>query len=319
MDVNEVLFSFLGIEWTWASIGTALIAAIPAFAALYKIWDRWVTRERRRLDMLHEYLDKEEKDITGKRRTILSGIQSAINSYLPEKKFDVGAELDQAIELLDSGLIDRARGRLSELDKKLNANASILERRASDLRKHRSSVQIFLASIAEGDSDPNIGLNHIANALTHNHRDQDALKLEGLLLLKKGDLDQAEASFDKLRRCSNGDENAAYRADAHLGLANVSIARGVAHYGSAVNSLRTALDNIGDVPPSARDPISEAYIFQQLGIAHNNPAFADFDQSAALGYFRDAQRILGEIPKRRGLARERYHEVYKAIMDLDLH
>ena len=103
MDGQHVLFEFMWVKWTIPLIATAIAGTIGAIATLYKLIERWLTREQRRLDMLHTYIDKEEKNITGKRPQVFVGIQQAQHSLLAEKNFDVGAEIDEAITLLDAG------------------------------------------------------------------------------------------------------------------------------------------------------------------------------------------------------------------------
>ena len=315
MDGQKVLFEFFWVKWTIPLIAAAIAGTIGAIATLYKIYERWSTREQRRLDMLHEYLDKEERNITAKRTEVFTGIQQAHSSILAGKRFDVGAEIDEAIRLLDNGKPHRAAGRLAELEKKLELNASILERRAEDLRRHKASVQIFQAALAEQDAKPDVGLDHIARALQSNARDLDALKYQGVLYLSQGELENAERAFDRLRQFSVGDDNLGPRADAHLGLASVHIARGVSSYGDAFQSLTTALNNLMRLPPSAQDRLTKAYIHQQFGLVLNS----DWDGADAEGareHLQRAREVLSEIPHRRGLARQRYDEVSSAIASL---
>ena len=314
MDGQHVLFEFMWVKWTIPMISTAIVGAIGAGFTLYKLHERWTTREERRLQILHTYIDKEERNITGKRPDVLSGIQEASNTSLIEKNFDVGAEIDEAIALLDAGKGHRAAGRLMELDRKLEANAAILERRAADLRKHKASVQVFLAALADADNNPTLGLNHIKNALQNDIRDLDALKYQGLLQLRIGELDLAHQSFDRLRVYNDG--SAAYRADAHLGLASVCICRGAAHYDEAIRRLNTALANIHGLPPSAQDPITRSYIYQQLGFVHNDKAWTGSDSALALQHYSQALAILNTLPRRRGVAATRHQDVERAVLAL---
>jgi tetratricopeptide (TPR) repeat protein len=150
----------------------------------------------------------------------------------------------------------------------------------------------------------------------HNDDDLDALKCQGSLYLRRGDLDSAANSFERLKRCSNGDDNAGYRAEAHLGLASVCISRGVTEYQNAIQSLTTALRNYSNLPPHRQDVITGACIQQQFGNIYGNASFTDRDPEKALQYFRESQRLLSAIPKRRGLARQRYHEVTAEIIRL---
>jgi tetratricopeptide (TPR) repeat protein len=304
MDGQIVLFEFIWVKWTIPMIATAIGGTIGAVWTLYRLYDRWSTREQRRLEMLHHYIDKEEKDITGKRPELLVGIQQATNLSLMEKNFDVGIELDEAIALLDAGKPYRAVGRLTELDRKLDVNANILERRATDLRKHRASVQVFLAALADADGNADLGLGHIKNALANDSYDPDALKYQGLLLLTKGELGQAWQSFDKLRLNSNG--SAAYRAEAHLGLGSVCIRKGITEYEEAVQRLTTALNNINSLPPSVQDPLTRSYIHQQLGFVYNDKAWSGADSALALQHYHQALVILDVLPSRRGLAVKRH-------------
>ncbi|HEY7548305.1 MAG TPA: hypothetical protein VH913_02175 [Hyphomicrobiaceae bacterium] len=92
----------------------------------------------------------------------------------------------------------------------------------------------------------------------------DALKYKALLLLNRGELDNAERAFDRLRQRANGQENACYRADAYLGLATVKSKRGAENYAGALQSLATALSNINMVPSAEqhRCTFSEIYSLQ---------------------------------------------------------
>ena len=95
MDAQDVLFELLGFKITVALAFTIVGGIFTVTLAAYKLIERWRTRKQRRLDMLREYLDREEKDITGRRPKVLSGIRLSEHAYLSEKKLDVGAEIDQ--------------------------------------------------------------------------------------------------------------------------------------------------------------------------------------------------------------------------------
>lgn len=326
MEGQTVLFEWMWVKWTIPLIATAIAGTITAIATLYKLHERWATREQRRLDMLHEYVDKEEKNITEKRKAVLAGIQAVQACYLEEKKFDVGAEIDEAIKLLDKGRPDRAVGRLAELSKKLDANAAILERRASDLRKHMASVQIFMAALADADGDPAKGLGYVTQAIQNDAYDADALKYQGLLYLNKAapansgepwhqlDLDAAERSFDRLRQYSNG--SAAYRADAYLGLGSVALQRGAEAYDEAERRLNNALQNLNSLPPAEQDQLTRAHVHQQLGTLFRKTDWGKANIATATDHFEKALAALNKIQKRRGIAAKRHRDVTQALHEL---
>src|SRR5215813_7348706 len=114
MDPHEVLFTLLGFKVTLPLIFAIVSGVFGVGLALYNLIERWRTREQRRLDMLREYLAKEEKDITARRQAVLQGIRLSEHAYLSEKNLDVGAEIDQAIDLLDRGYPEAATGKLAE-------------------------------------------------------------------------------------------------------------------------------------------------------------------------------------------------------------
>jgi tetratricopeptide (TPR) repeat protein len=297
MDPHEVLFVILGFKITLTLLFTIVAGAFGVGLALYKLIERWLTRNSRRLDMLREYLDKEEKDITGRRPTVLNGIRLSEHAYLAEKKLDVGVEIDRAIDLLDRGYPEAAAGKLSELEKRLLTDEPMLRRRADDLRKHTASVRIFLGAISERVGKTDLGLDYIDKALEHDQSDLDAQKYKALLQLSKGELDNADRSFDRLRQKATG--NAKYRADAHLGLGTVKFKRGPDFYGEALQSLATALNNISQVPTAEQDQYTFSQIYTLQCDIHRSTDWPGTDKATALDCYRKAKDALGLIPKRR--------------------
>jgi hypothetical protein len=97
MDGHDVIIVIFGIKWTLPLIITATVSTLGGLLTLYKLVERWQTRNARRLDMLREYLDKEEKDISSRRKNVLDNIRMSEHSFLSDKKFDVGAEIDRAL------------------------------------------------------------------------------------------------------------------------------------------------------------------------------------------------------------------------------
>jgi hypothetical protein len=89
MDPAEVLFVLFGIKITLALMFTIVAGALGVAGALYKLIERWLTREARRLDMLRQYLDKEEKDITGRRPGVLDGIRMWTRSLMLVQRLTV--------------------------------------------------------------------------------------------------------------------------------------------------------------------------------------------------------------------------------------
>jgi hypothetical protein len=129
MDAQDVLFVLFGFQITIASIFTAAGGLLTVGLGAYKLVDYLRTRERRRLDMLREYLDREEKNITGRRSDVLSSIRLSEHAYLSEKKLDVGAEIDRAVDLLDRGYPQAAAAKLDELEKRLLVDERMLRKR----------------------------------------------------------------------------------------------------------------------------------------------------------------------------------------------
>src|SRR6185503_9864334 len=107
----------------------------------------------------------------------------------------------------------------------------MLRKRADDLRRHTASVRIFLAALADREGKTGLGLDYIDKALEYDQADLDAMKYKALLQLSKGEHDNAERSFDRLRQKATG--NAKYRADAYLGIATVKFKRGPDYFGEA--------------------------------------------------------------------------------------
>jgi hypothetical protein len=233
MGEQDVLVVLFGFKVTLTSVITAVGGFLTVSLGAYKLFDYWRTRERRRLDMLREYLDREEKNITGRRSAVLNSIRLSEHAYLAEKKLDVGVEIDRAIDLLDRGYPQTATAKLQELEQRLLKDEDMLRRRADDLRRHTRSVRIFLGALAGREHDPEGGLDYIDKVLRDDASDLDALKYKALLLLNKDELDNAERAFERLRMRANGQDKASYRADAHLGVAKVKFARGPENFNVA--------------------------------------------------------------------------------------
>ena len=122
MNLSRVLFEFLGIQWTWLTIIALVAGGVPVVLGIQKLHFRWTTRKERRHNLLHEYLDEEEKDVSAKRRSVLDSIRKTQHSYLEPREFDVGREIDLAIVLLNSGHPEQASAKLAELEKRLETN-----------------------------------------------------------------------------------------------------------------------------------------------------------------------------------------------------
>jgi tetratricopeptide (TPR) repeat protein len=316
MGEQAVLFVLFGFAITLPLAFTLIGGTFGVILAVYKLIERWVTRKTRRLDMLRRYLDQEEKDITGRRSVVLNGIRLSEHAYLAEKKLDVGAEIDRAIDLLDRGYPQAAAGKLAELEKRLVTDEPLLRRRADDLKKHTASVRVFLAALADRDNQPDLGLRYIDKSLEQDQSDPDALKYKGLLLLNRGELDNAEKAYDKLRLRSNGRDNACYRADAHLGFGMVKFKRGAAHYDAALQSLGTALTNINLVPSAEQDhyTFSEVYILQ--GDIYAATDWLGTDKPRALESYRKAKDALNLIPSKRRSLESKIRDVQNRIDQL---
>jgi hypothetical protein len=309
MDAQDVLLVLFGLKINVALAFTIVGGAFTVSLAAYKLIERWRTRKQRRLDMLREYLDREEKDITGRRPAILNGIRMSEHAYLSEKKLDVGAEIDRAIDLLDRGYPQAAAGKLAELEKRLITEEPMLRRRAEDLKRHTRSVRIFLGALAERENNPELGLGYIDKALNEDQSDLDALKYKAILLLSKGELGNAERGFDRLRQRANGQENACYRADAHLGIATVKFRRGGDNFDGALQSLGTALTNINGVPSAEQDHYTFSQIYLLQGDIYASTAWLGTDKAKALENYTKAREALNLIPNRRKTVETRIKDI----------
>jgi tetratricopeptide (TPR) repeat protein len=316
MGGQEVLFILFGFPITIALAFTLVAGTFGVSLAVYKLIERWLTRKARRLVMLREYLDKEEKDITGRRPKVLDGIRMSEHSFLSDKNFDVGVEIDRAIELLDRGYPQLASGKLAELEKRLETNEEILRRRADDLKKHTASVHIFLAALADRNKNPKLGLEYIDKAINYDGSDLDALKYKAVLLLNKGELDGAEQCFTKLKNNSKGNENASYRADAYLGLASVSFKREPPALNDVVKSLGTALQNMNIVPASSQDHFTLAQIHRLHVDVYNQPGSSDADRAKAVANYKKAKNSLSQIGKKRKVVDTKIREIQSKIDQL---
>lgn len=314
-----VLIEVLGLKITLWMLITGLVGGIPALAGLYKMYVLWDTREERRYKMLRRYLENEERNISSKRSKILKSIRDASRSYLTDREFDVGREIDQAIVHLDSGHPELAEARLKEIEKRLQSNENLLRRRADDLEKHRASVHIFIAALASELNNSDVGLNHVQEALAYDPNDLDALKCQAQLLLSKRDFGLARQCFERLKRASSGNENASYRADAYVGLAMVEIATGVSGYDKAWQNLATAANNLKNVPPLDLDPYLRAQIHRVRGDMLADEAWDECDAPSAHQEYSEAVNVLKEIKLKR-VELEIEIEALKAKMKkLELH
>jgi tetratricopeptide (TPR) repeat protein len=302
MDGQDFLFVLGGIKWTPTMVTAIVGGSLTAIGTLYKLIERWRTRKARRLAMLREYLDKEEKDISARRPVVLETIRMSELSFLSEKKLDVGAEIDQAIQLLDREYPQAASGKLAELETRLENDEKLLRKRADDLKKHIASVHIFLAAVADRNKNSKMGLEYIDKAIDFDGADLD--------------LDGAEQSFTRLKNYSKGNENANYRADAYLGLATVSFKREPPLIDDVIRSLGTALQNMSIVPASSQDHFTLAQIHRLHGDVYNQPGASDPDRAKATANYRKAINALNQIPKKRKLVDWESQEIQSKIVQL---
>lgn len=317
MVSEGVLFEFLGLQWTWQLIGTLIAGAVPAIATLYKLHERWTTREERRLQMLRDYLDKEERSISAKRKSILKSITATSQSYLTGREFDVGQELDHAIGHLSNGYPELAAAKLTEIEKRLEQNESLLRKRTEDLEKHRASVHVFIAALADQSKNTELGLEHIAKALQYDNTDLDAIKYQSVLLLGKGDFDRASQGFNRLKQYSNGNDNAGYRADAYLGLATAAMKGGMPDLGQALDHLKNALQNLNRLPASEQDAYTRAQVHRTRGTILADQSWQGYDRILAAQSYGSALGALEQIPLKRGKVDFEIADVRKALNMLD--
>jgi tetratricopeptide (TPR) repeat protein len=187
----------------------------------------------------------------------------------------------------------------------------MLRRRADDLKKHTASVQIFLAALADRENTPDVGLAYIDKALEQDQSDLDALKYKALLLLNKGELNNAEHAFDRLR--VRATRNARYRADAHLGLGTVKFKRGIDQFGDALQSLATAFNNITSVSSAEQDHVTFAQIYTLQGDMLGTPGWPGTDKAKSLECYRKAKEALGLVPNKRKSLETKVAEIQAKI------
>lgn len=310
---DDVLFVLFGIKFTLPLIITIVGGTLTGLLTLYKLVERWSTREQRRLNMLRDYVDREEKNISARRRVILASIRTSQHSFLADRHFDVGAEIDRAIEYLDEGYPDRAGAALAELERRLIANERILRKRADDLERHTASVHIFLAALSERMEGTSQGIEYIDKAIQYDGNDPDALKIKGMLLLRRGDLNAAEVCYDRLRTRANGPENSTYRADAHYGLSRVHFSRGAAHFKDALRALTTALQNLNAASAKDRDYVALSQIYMLQAEILKADGWDGFDRPKAVAAYRAAVETLRQLPKRRSAVEATIAEVEAEI------
>jgi hypothetical protein len=65
VDGQTVLFELMGLNWSVPMIAAAVTGTIGAIAAIYALYEWWLTREHRRLTRLHRYAVAEEYDRMG--------------------------------------------------------------------------------------------------------------------------------------------------------------------------------------------------------------------------------------------------------------
>lgn len=242
--------------------------------------------------MLHDYLDKEQKDISSKRQLILEGIRSSPNAFLADKCLDVGVELDESLSLLDSGRPDRAQARIAELLKKIRNNYGVLERRVEDLKKHERSLNIFLAAIADRNGKFGDGLILANEALASDSRDFDALKLKGHLLIKTGELELAEQMFEKIRVQVG---SSAYRAEAYLGSALVNKSRGPRSFDQADQALLNASRNLNRIAVPEQDFTAKATVYETWGDLYATKSWRLADDAKAISHYQTAAESIKKL------------------------
>lgn len=315
MEGHEILVELWGVKWTLPLIVSAVFGFVTFCGTIYKIVERWMTREQRKLALLHEYLDKEEHDITSKRREVLTGIQLSHHAYLTDQKLDVGREIDSAVRYLDSGRPDRAEARLRELRKKIQQSSNLLARRVDDLRKHERSVNIFLAAVSERDDKTIVGLDYIQEALDSDGFDLDALRYKGYLHLKRQELDPAEKAFQKI--LNNNDGSSAYRAEAYLGLGTVSVKRGIAGFEAAAQALKNSLTNSSQLAPSDQNPHTKASAHQMLANIYGDEQWGGCDNQQAADHYRKALAALKLLPQGNATVAKWTREIGNALWLLE--
>ena len=255
--------------------------------------------------MLHNYVEAREGAISSKRPDVLNNIKLSEHFQLEQRALDVGAEIDDVIELLDQDRLKQAMEALIDLEERLERKEKIVRKYADELVTHKASVHVFIAALADRRKRTDQGLEHVASALAIDNKDKDALTYQGWLLLRKKDLPGAEDSFGRLRQLSVGSENERHRCDAWegLGFTYVCIAA-LNKYPDAERALTNALGIIRKLTGNEKDAFARGRIHDALGDLYASSLWGGQDISRASDNYQKAIAALsGEGNSEKGAHR----------------
>jgi tetratricopeptide (TPR) repeat protein len=277
----DAIVTFLMSGWDAAKVITAIAGLITIFGGGWGLYWRISTAETRRLQMLHDYIETREGAISTKRAEVLDGIKLSEHFQLEQKALDVGAEIDDVIELLDQDRLKQAMEALVDLEERLERKKKIVRKYADELVTHKASVHVFIAALADRRKRTELGLEHVASALAIDNKDKDALKYQGWLLLRQKDLPGAEESFGKLRQISVGSENDRHRCDAWEGLGFTYLASGPDKYAEAEKAFANALNTIRKLTGNDKDAFARGRIHDALGDIYASELWDSHDTTRA--------------------------------------
>ena len=261
----EALLAFLTTGWDVAKVIGVMAGLVTIFGGGWGLYWRITTAESRRLRMLHNFAETREAAISDKRKDILDGIRLSEHFQLEQKPLDVGAEIDEVMKLLDKDRLKQATEALVDLEERLERKEKIVRRFADELLKHKASVHVFIAALADRRKRVDQGLEHVGSALAIDKQDKDALKCQGWLLLKKNDRPGAEESFKSLRRLCTAPENRQHRCDALEGLGFTYRSFGPERYTDAEAAFNEALEIIRQLAGNHKDGFTRGRIHDVLG------------------------------------------------------
>jgi tetratricopeptide (TPR) repeat protein len=173
-------------QLTLGQILLALIGLPGATMAAIGLWSFLKYSRKRLAQILETYLSQEDDRISRRRKPVLNLIRNAPQTLSEDKRFDVHATIDEALNMFE-------KGRHKD---KLNAEASLrvllddlrdierISRERGDLaRKQAATVYLVSGSIAASRSDSKAAIDAFTSVLRLNENDLDAIKYLGEQLL----------------------------------------------------------------------------------------------------------------------------------------
>jgi tetratricopeptide (TPR) repeat protein len=261
-----------GMPWEWFDFGNlpkilAVIATLVTIGsgALTIAW-RIRSWNKRRLNLLKEYLEEREDRVSERRTAFLRKVADTKYNVPEPGEPDVSREVDEAIKLLDRNNIRAAQLRLEALQERILEKQEFIERYSEDLKRHHANVSLFLAAIADRRNDPEAGLHHISEARSVLSSDVDVLKYEGLLQLKAKNWSGAQATFQKLEDAAKGPEVRHYKAEGADGRGDAL--RGLGQVDDAISAYGTALSRMTQAEARHRHPLFQGRVSLKIAELH---------------------------------------------------